>query len=57
MHELVPVIAAYGVSPIVRIPDLQSWMIKSELGELIKEPKDRETLTLFQECSTLARMG
>lgn len=28
MHEAVPAIAALGVSPIVRIPDLQHWMIK-----------------------------
>lgn len=28
MHEAVPAIAACGVSPIVRIPDFQSWMIK-----------------------------
>lgn len=31
MHELIPAIAACGVSPIVRIPDLQSWMIKRKL--------------------------
>lgn len=31
MHEAVPAIAACGISPIVRIPDFQSWMIKSEL--------------------------
>jgi hypothetical protein len=31
MHEAVPAIAAEGVSPIVRIPDLQSWMIKRAL--------------------------
>lgn len=31
MHELIPAIASCGVSPIVRIPDLQSWMIKSTL--------------------------
>lgn len=30
MHEAVPAIAACGISPCVRIPDLQSWMIKSE---------------------------
>lgn len=30
MHEAVPAIAACGVSPCVRVPDLQSWMIKSE---------------------------
>ncbi|KAL5358075.1 Phosphoenolpyruvate/pyruvate domain-containing protein [Aspergillus floccosus] len=31
MHESVPAIASYGVSPIVRIPDLHSWMIKRAL--------------------------
>ncbi|KAK0753943.1 Pyruvate/Phosphoenolpyruvate kinase-like domain-containing protein [Schizothecium vesticola] len=31
MHEAVPAIAALGVSPIVRIPDLQHWMIKRAL--------------------------
>lgn len=31
MHEAVPAIAACGVSPLVRIPDLQSWMIKRAL--------------------------
>lgn len=34
MHEAVPAIAACGVSPCVRIPDLQSWMIKSESSHL-----------------------
>lgn len=28
MHEAVPAITSYGVSPIVRVPDFQSWMIK-----------------------------
>ncbi|CAK7229364.1 hypothetical protein SBRCBS47491_007220 [Sporothrix bragantina] len=31
MHVAVPVIAAEGVSPIVRIPDFQSWMVKRAL--------------------------
>jgi len=31
MHEAVPAIAALGVSPIVRIPDMQSWMVKRAL--------------------------
>jgi len=30
MHEAVPAIAALGVSPIVRVPDFQGWMIKRE---------------------------
>lgn len=28
MHDAVPAIAACGVSPIVRVPDMQGWMIK-----------------------------
>ncbi|KIH95071.1 2,4-dihydroxyhept-2-ene-1,7-dioic acid aldolase [Sporothrix brasiliensis 5110] len=31
MHAAVPVIAAEGASPIVRIPDFQSWMVKRAL--------------------------
>ncbi|KAG6008175.1 hypothetical protein E4U43_000204 [Claviceps pusilla] len=31
MHEAVPAIAALGVSPLVRLPDLQSWMVKRAL--------------------------
>lgn len=30
MHDAVPAIAAAGVSPIVRIPDMQGWMVKRE---------------------------
>jgi len=30
MHEAVSAIAACGVSPIVRIPDNQGWLIKRE---------------------------
>ncbi|CEJ81721.1 Putative HpcH/HpaI aldolase/citrate lyase family protein [[Torrubiella] hemipterigena] len=31
MHDAVPAIAAAGVSPIVRLPDMQSWMVKRAL--------------------------
>ncbi|GAB1311085.1 HpcH/HpaI aldolase/citrate lyase domain-containing protein [Madurella fahalii] len=31
MHEAVPAIAALGVSPIVRLPDFQPWMVKRAL--------------------------
>ncbi|KAG5925754.1 hypothetical protein E4U42_003994 [Claviceps africana] len=31
MHEAIPAIAALGVTPLVRLPDLQSWMIKRAL--------------------------
>ncbi|KAK8090044.1 HpcH/HpaI aldolase/citrate lyase family protein [Apiospora hydei] len=31
MHEAVPAIASCGVSPLVRLPDMQGWMIKRAL--------------------------
>ncbi|KAI1345719.1 HpcH/HpaI aldolase/citrate lyase family protein [Xylaria sp. FL0043] len=31
MHEVVPAISSCGVSPIVRLPDMQGWMIKRAL--------------------------
>lgn len=31
MHEAVPAIASCGASPIVRVPDMQGWMIKRAL--------------------------
>ncbi|KAK4143215.1 Pyruvate/Phosphoenolpyruvate kinase-like domain-containing protein [Dichotomopilus funicola] len=31
MHEAVPVIAASGASPIVRLPGIESWMVKRAL--------------------------
>ncbi|KUI60415.1 2-keto-3-deoxy-L-rhamnonate aldolase [Cytospora mali] len=31
MHEAIPAISSCGVSPVVRIPDFQSWMIKRAL--------------------------
>ncbi|GKT75797.1 aldolase citrate lyase family protein [Colletotrichum tofieldiae] len=33
MHDAVPAIAATGVSPVVRLPDMQGWMVKR------KEPR------------------
>lgn len=34
MHDAVPAIAALGVSPIVRIPDMQGWMVKRRWQDL-----------------------
>ncbi|RYO80005.1 hypothetical protein DL766_000534 [Monosporascus sp. MC13-8B] len=31
MHEAIPAIAACGASPLVRIPDMQGWMVKRAL--------------------------
>lgn len=33
MHEAIPAIAACGVSPLVRLPDTQAWMIKREWAQ------------------------
>ncbi len=38
MHEAVPAIASCGVSPIVRLPDMQGWMIKSEYWYALSGP-------------------
>lgn len=32
MHDAVPAIAALGVTPLVRLPDVQSWMVKREFS-------------------------
>lgn len=31
MHEIVPAIAAIGVSPVVRLPGTEAWMVKRKL--------------------------
>lgn len=36
MHEAVPAIASCGVSPIVRLPDMQGWMIKSKCYHILQ---------------------
>jgi hypothetical protein len=35
MHDAVPAIAALGVSPIVRIPDMQGWMVKRKPTQIV----------------------
>ncbi|RCI15463.1 hypothetical protein L249_3369 [Ophiocordyceps polyrhachis-furcata BCC 54312] len=40
MHDAVPAISALGVSPIVRIPDVQSWMILVPLLRSVEQAKD-----------------
>ncbi|KDN61225.1 putative HpcH/HpaI aldolase/citrate lyase family protein [Colletotrichum sublineola] len=40
MHDAVPAIAAAGVSPIVRLPDMQAWMVKLPLLRTAQEAKD-----------------
>lgn len=58
MHEAVPAIAACGVSPLVRIPDLQSWMIKSESSVNHRDKQNKwRVLTMLQGPWTAARMA
>ncbi|KAJ6445681.1 zinc-binding protein [Purpureocillium lavendulum] len=40
MHDAVPAIAALGVSPLVRIPDLQSWMVLVPLLRTVEQAKE-----------------
>ncbi len=54
MHEAVSAIAAVGVSPIVRIPDMQSWMIKRKL---VANLFDGPTLTSHQAHSIAVLMA
>lgn len=35
MHEAVAAIAACGISPIVRVPDNQFWMVKRKYAVLV----------------------
>lgn len=37
MHDAVPAIAALGVSPIVRLPDMQGWMVKRKICGHIRD--------------------
>ncbi|KAI1453550.1 Pyruvate/Phosphoenolpyruvate kinase-like domain-containing protein [Annulohypoxylon moriforme] len=39
MHDAVPAIAAVGVSPLVRLPDMQGWMILVPLIRTVEEAK------------------
>lgn len=48
MHDAVPAIAALGVSPIVRLPDMQGWMVKREMPRLSAPIYESEELTRYQ---------
>lgn len=59
MHEAVPAIAACGVSPLVRLPDMQGWMIKrmSCSTRCRKLTSWDLTLSVFQAHLTRELMG
>jgi 2-keto-3-deoxy-L-rhamnonate aldolase RhmA len=56
MHEAVVAIAATGVSPIVRIPDMQSWMIKRKHCPIHRSCEVCNVLIPIQVHSTVAPM-
>jgi hypothetical protein len=49
MHDAVPAIAALGVSPIVRIPDVQSWMVKRKKFDMIPDREWQKADYILQE--------
>ncbi|KAK4101661.1 Phosphoenolpyruvate/pyruvate domain-containing protein [Parathielavia hyrcaniae] len=55
MHEAVPAIAALGVSPIVRLPDLHPWMVKRERPAQPRGQPCQPSLTHFQILVPLIR--
>ncbi|KAK3694084.1 Pyruvate/Phosphoenolpyruvate kinase-like domain-containing protein [Podospora appendiculata] len=65
MHEAVPAIAALGVSPIVRIPDFQPWMVKRALDSgahgilvpLIRTVEETKSLVASAKFPPLGRRG
>ncbi|KAJ2906061.1 HpcH/HpaI aldolase/citrate lyase family protein [Zalerion maritima] len=65
MHEAVPAIAALGVSPIVRIADMQSWMVKRALDcgahgilvPLIRTVEEAENVVTAAKFPPVGRRG
>ncbi|KAK3394785.1 Pyruvate/Phosphoenolpyruvate kinase-like domain-containing protein [Podospora didyma] len=65
MHSSVPVIAELGLSPIVRIPDLQPWMVKRALDSgahgilapLVRTIEEVENLVAAAKFPPLGRRG
>ncbi|KAM5524784.1 CORD and CS domain-containing protein [Fusarium oxysporum f. sp. phaseoli] len=67
MHDAVPAIAALGVSPIVRLPDMQGWMVKRALDSgahgtkivvpLLRTPEEARQLVRSAKFPPLGRRG
>ncbi|PSR92403.1 Pyruvate/Phosphoenolpyruvate kinase-like domain-containing protein [Coniella lustricola] len=65
MHEAIPAIAASGVSPLVRIPDTQGWMIKRALDAgahgilvpLIRTPEEVKQVVAAAKFPPQGRRG
>ncbi|KAF4978052.1 hypothetical protein FZEAL_5517 [Fusarium zealandicum] len=65
MHDAVPAIAALGVSPIVRLPDMQGWMVKRALDSgahgivvpLLRTPDEARQLVQSAKFPPLGKRG
>ncbi|KAL6906838.1 Phosphoenolpyruvate/pyruvate domain-containing protein [Trichoderma evansii] len=65
MHESVPAIAALGVSPIVRLPGMEPWMVKRALDcgahgilvPLLRTVKEAEDLVQAAKFPPLGKRG
>ncbi|KAL7972760.1 Phosphoenolpyruvate/pyruvate domain-containing protein [Trichoderma sp. SZMC 28014] len=65
MHESVPAIAALGVSPIVRIPGMEPWMVKRALDcgahgilvPLLRTVKEAEDIVQAAKFPPVGRRG
>ncbi|KAI1023445.1 hypothetical protein LB503_001215 [Fusarium chuoi] len=65
MHDAVPAIAALGVSPIVRLPDMQGWMVKRALDSgahgivvpLLRTPEEARQVVQSAKFPPLGRRG
>ncbi|KAL1865463.1 hypothetical protein VTK73DRAFT_5229 [Phialemonium thermophilum] len=65
MHDAVPAIAALGVSPLVRLPDMQGWMIKRALDSgahgiiipLVRTVEEAKELVKDAKFPPLGRRG
>ncbi|RTE70187.1 hypothetical protein BHE90_015415 [Fusarium euwallaceae] len=65
MHDAVPAVAALGVSPLVRLPDMQGWMVKRALDSgahgiivpLVRTVEEAKQLVLDAKFPPLGRRG
>ncbi|KAF5003857.1 hypothetical protein FDECE_9622 [Fusarium decemcellulare] len=65
MHDAVPAVAALGVSPLVRLADLQGWMVKRALDSgahgiivpLVRTVEEAKQLVLDAKFPPLGRRG
>ncbi|KAI0136343.1 HpcH/HpaI aldolase/citrate lyase family protein [Xylariales sp. AK1849] len=65
MHDAVPAIASCGVSPLVRLPDMQGWMIKRALDAgahgvlipLLRTPEEAKKIVAAAKFPPIGQRG